>query len=225
MYYFFQATSSAPPISSSCSNISSSNALSSDQSEAPIFEFCKPRKNITKTQSYPAKPLSSPVIPERFPQHHSAPPVSVSLDYGTQVPKPQRHRRSSCFSLSPTIVTPDRRSEMIRGSLDELKKPARRNNSLLNRSIRSKRRGSNASRQQQVNKSQGCLNDRRNDEDSLEAEDEELVPLTRNERNLGRKSTSDLTELEDNQTMVTMLSSPRRRGSMKGGLGKIAKIF
>lgn len=59
----------------------------------------------------------------------------------------------------------------------------------------------------------------------MEAEDEELVPLTRNERNIARKSTSDLTELEDNQTMVTMLSSPRRRGSMKGGLGELTHFL
>lgn len=64
-----------------------------------------------------------------------------------------------------------------------------------------------------LNKSQGCLN---------EAVKKEARSGTsvKSERNMSRKSTSDLTELNDADTEVTILSSPRRRGSMKGGLGE-----
>lgn len=65
------------------------------------------------------------------------------------------------------------------------------------------------------NRSQGCL-----DEAGKSKEDDH--GYGRNERNIARRSTSDLTEIEDADTEVTLLSSPRRRGSMKGGLAYLA---
>lgn len=71
-----------------------------------------------------------------------------------------------------------------------------------------------------LNKSQGCLSETVRDGEQGSHGGGGGRPKP---RNVSRKSTSDLTELDADEveTEVTVLSSPRRRGSMKGGLGKI----
>ncbi|XP_025160473.1 uncharacterized protein LOC105182561 isoform X2 [Harpegnathos saltator] len=69
------------------------------------------------------------------------------------------------------------------------------------------------------NKSQGCLDEagrghrRASDERSRHG---------RADKNMARRSTSDLTDMGEADTEITLLSSPRRRGSMKGGLAYLA---
>lgn len=70
-------------------------------------------------------------------------------------------------------------------------------------------------RSSHFNRSQGCLNEAENSR----SESQEDV-YGKNGRNISRRSTSDLTDMGDADTEVTLLSSPRRRGSMKGGLGE-----
>lgn len=70
-------------------------------------------------------------------------------------------------------------------------------------------------RNSHFNRSQGCLNEAENSQ----GESQEDV-YGKNGRNISRRSTSDLTDMGDADTEVTLLSSPRRRGSMKGGLGE-----
>jgi len=67
------------------------------------------------------------------------------------------------------------------------------------------------------NKSQGCL-----DEVGREYHEglKKRSKHRRGEKNISRRSTSDLTDMGEADTEITMLSSPRRRGSMKGGLGE-----
>lgn len=72
---------------------------------------------------------------------------------------------------------------------------------------------------QQLNKSQGCI------KEALERESADCPTARRkSDKCIARKSTSDLTELNDADTEITVLSSPRRRGSMKGGLGQLLII-
>lgn len=72
------------------------------------------------------------------------------------------------------------------------------------------------------NKSQGCLDEisRGHCEGS-----NERSKHRRGEKNMSRRSTSDLTDMADAETEITLLSSPRRRGSMKGGLGESFLFF
>ena len=71
-----------------------------------------------------------------------------------------------------------------------------------------------------LNKSHGCLNERTRDGEKGSTGANAGRP---NARTVARRSTSDLTKFEADEveTEVTVLASPRRRGSMKGGLGKI----
>lgn len=75
--------------------------------------------------------------------------------------------------------------------------------------------GGGGKRSSHFNRSQGCLNEAENSR----SESQEDV-YGKNGRNISRRSTSDLTDMGDADTEVTLLSSPRRRGSMKGGLGE-----
>ncbi|KOC69090.1 GTP-binding protein REM 1 [Habropoda laboriosa] len=185
--------------------------LHSPGRKSPIFQFCETRKNLGKTMSYPPRssiPIS-PAAPTRSPSASS---------FGSKSP-----RRNSCFGLSgskspmsPTIVAPlnhglsnAKHSEI---SLEQLNK-ANYKNSVGSRPT-SKKGGKKSSH---FNRSQGCLDEAGN---SQSASKENWYE--RNGRNISRKSTSDLTDIEDADTEVTLLSSPRRRGSMKGGLAYLA---
>ena len=208
--------------SPSCSGLSGtkspkSNCASSPGEEASLFQFCNPRKVINKTMSYPPKSSISPGITRRSPS---------SIGFDQKSPKPFDRRRNSCFNfgpncpMSPTIVTTSGQSptspgfEMESkcgdfGSGRKLYGPGKCFGSSNEKDRESlKRRGKMGSN---FNRSQGCLN---------ETVDEEIVGTVKKEKNIARRSTSDLTELGYAETEVTVLSSPRRRGSMKGGLGK-----
>ena len=210
--------------SPSCSGLSGtkspkSNFPSSPCQESPVFQFCNPRKSINKTMSYPPKSPISPRITHRSPS---------SLSFGQKSPKPFDRRRNSCFNfgpkspMSPTIVMTSGQSPTSPGYEMESKcgnnfgkvgsfyGPGKRFGSLREKDRESliRARGKMGSH---FNRSQGCLNEKSNGE---------KVGPVRNEKNIARKSTSDLTELGDAETEVTVLSSIRRRGSMKGGLGK-----
>lgn len=211
--------------SPSCSGLSGTKSPkskfpSSPCQESTVFQFCNPRKGINKTMSYPPKSPISPGLTHRSPS---------SLSFGPKSPKPFDRRRNSCFTfgpkspMSPTIVTTSGHSPTSLGYEMESKNerdfgkggtfcgPGKRFGSLREKDRESLKmtRGKVGSH---FNKSQGFLNEKTN---------EEKVGPVRNEGNIARKSTSDLTELGDAETEVTILSSPRRRGSMKGGLGKI----
>ncbi|OXU31800.1 hypothetical protein TSAR_009468 [Trichomalopsis sarcophagae] len=192
----------------------SPGTASPSRAKSPIFQFCNPRRNISKTLSYPPK---SPLSPSVSIHSHA----SNSLKY-VSGPKPIERRRNSSLS-SPSIVTPPGRTSPKPQDSPELE--MRESNSPGNplgmmqgnawnrESLKMHtRQGRTTS---YLNKSQGCLN---------EAVKKEVRSGTsvKSERNMSRKSTSDLTELNDADTEVTILSSPRRRGSMKGGLAYLA---
>lgn len=72
---------------------------------------------------------------------------------------------------------------------------------------------------ERFNKSHGCLDEIGHDHrEGLK----ERSRHRRGEKNMSRRSTSDLTDMGEADTETTMLSSPRRRGSMKGGLAYLA---
>ncbi|XP_033225805.1 uncharacterized protein LOC117178488 [Belonocnema kinseyi] len=212
--------------SPSCSGLSGTKSLkgkfpSSPSQESSVFQFCNPRKGINKMMSYPPKSPISPGLTHRSPS---------SLSFGPKNPKLIDKRRNSCFTfgpkspMSPTIVTTFGQRSTSPGYEMESKcgrdfgkggtlcGPGKRFGSLREKDRESlkKTRGKLGS---QFNKSQGFLNEKTNEE--------KVGPVTK-ERNIARKSTSDLTELGDAETEVTILSSPRRRGSMKGGLAYLA---
>ncbi|CAK9830308.1 GTP-binding protein REM 1 [Anthophora retusa] len=204
--------------------------LHSPGRKSPIFQFCEARKNLGKTMSYPPRsPIPiSPVIPNRS---------SSASSFGSKSPKLFEHRRNSCFGstgskspMSPTIVGPSnhglsnpKHSEI---SLEQLNKVNYKNSvgsrpTSVEGSFRQKsespieKKGSKKS--SHFNRSQGCL-----DEAGKSQSKSKENWYERNGWNISRKSTSDLTEMEDADTEVTLLSSPRRRGSMKGGLAYLA---
>ncbi|XP_008205042.2 uncharacterized protein LOC100119620 isoform X2 [Nasonia vitripennis] len=192
----------------------SPGTASPSRAKSPIFQFCNPRRNISKTLSYPPKSPLSPSV-----SIHSQ--ASSSLKY-VSGPKQIERRRNSSLS-SPSIVTPPGRTSPKPQDSPELE--MRESNSPGN--PLGKIQGNAWNRESlkmhtrqgrttgYLNKSQGCLN---------EAVKKEVRSGTsvKSERNMSRKSTSDLTELNDADTEVTILSSPRRRGSMKGGLAYLA---
>ncbi|XP_076672820.1 uncharacterized protein LOC143371490 [Andrena cerasifolii] len=206
--------------------------LHSPGRKSPIFKFVEGRKCLGKTMSYPPKsPISGPpIVPPRSPS---------SVSFGCKSPKLLDHRRNSCFGLnsakspmSPTIVTPPphglpspKQSEVIPDqpspSSVNYKNNASRTSSLegsikgLKEKSDSPMEKKSAKKSSHFNRSQGCL-------DQAGKGNDEEVGHRRSGRNIARKSTSDLTEIEDADTEVTLLSSPRRRGSMKGGLAYLA---
>ncbi|OAD61268.1 hypothetical protein WN48_02584 [Eufriesea mexicana] len=203
--------------------------LHSPSRKSPIFQFSESRKNLGKTMSYPPRsPVSvSPVVPVRSPS---------SSSFGSKSPKPFDHRKNSCFGLSgskspmsPTIVAP-----LVHGFSSpkhpELNLDQHNNSNYKNSGSRvsssdgsskekndspSSKKGSKNSGH--FNQSQGCLSET---EKSLSESKEDVYGM--NGRNISRRSTSDLTDMEDADTEVTLLSSPRRRGSIKGGLAYLA---
>lgn len=210
--------------SPSCSGISGmksprSNISISPGQESPVFQFCNPKKIINKTMSYPPKSPVSPGITHRSPS---------SISFGQKSPKPFAGRRNSCFNfgpkspMSPTIVMTSGHSPTSPGYEMEAKStgkiggkvwgPGKRFSSFNEKDREHYKR----MRNRLACQSQGCLN---------ETENERNIDNVKSEKNIARRSTSDLTEMNDAETEVTLLSSPRRRGSMKGGLGEDSNSF
>lgn len=186
-------------------------------SSPTIFKFCSPRRTFSKTLSCPPKSPMSPSVPSRS---------SSSMSFGPKSPN-KPYRRNSCFSfgpkspMSPTIVT--RRSPSPNCTEMEQLNGIQRSNDffgnnsskqgssvdlwLENNSESNGRKSRAAARiGNNLNKSSSCLS--------------ETEKSKTENKGIARRSTSDLTEIGDTETEVTVLSSPRRRGSMKGGLGK-----
>ncbi|XP_043253405.1 uncharacterized protein LOC122397948 [Colletes gigas] len=195
--------------------------LHSPGRKSPIFQFCESRKSLGKTLSYPPKsPISGPpLVPSRSPS---------SSSFGPK--KPFDHRRNSCFGLSgskspmsPTIVTSLSRgllgSKHNEQNLDQQNSAGYKNSPSMGSSaeglFKERSESPSAKRTGHFNRSQGCL-----DENGKSKEED--PGYRRDEMNISRRSTSDLTEMDDADTEVTLLSSPRRRGSMKGGLAYLA---
>lgn len=196
--------------------------------KSPIFQFVESRRNLGKTMSYPPRsPASgSPAIPPRSPSSASfVPGKSV-------VGKPFEHRKNSCFSglngskrdgMQAAIGLSSPKHEREKTSVEQREG---NNASYKNGSRPGSVEGGGSSRERgdspkrgkrssHFNRSQGCLNEAENSQ----GESQEDV-YGKNGRNISRRSTSDLTDMGDADTEVTLLSSPRRRGSMKGGLGE-----
>ncbi|XP_031842329.1 uncharacterized protein LOC116431292 isoform X2 [Nomia melanderi] len=201
--------------------------LHSPGRKLPLFQVTESRKCLGKTMSYPPKsPISEPpMIPTRS---------SSSSNFGPKSPKPFDHRRNSCFGLngskspmSSTIVTPTSHGlPSPKYSELNIEHQSQNSGNYKNGSRTSSVEGSFkdrsyspaedkcAKKSGHFNRSQGCLDEtgkgQSNGDDATYG------------KNMSRRSTSDLTEIEDADTEVTLLSSPRRRGSMKGGLAYLA---
>ncbi|XP_070160333.1 uncharacterized protein [Polyergus mexicanus] len=216
-----------------------SETLHSPGHKSPIFQFCDPRKNLKQAASYPMSATSSSMIDRSRS-------VNSSCGYGQRSPKPFNRRRNSCFGLtslkspmSPTIVTPtshnatspkaDRSPDMDQKSREtagyksnDTGKPPPMEDPLGMREKTAEeigKRSKSIKMNGRFNKSQGCLDEvgREHREGS-----KERSRHRRGEKNMSRRSTSDLTDMGEADTEITMLSSSRRRGSMKGGLAYLA---
>lgn len=211
------------------------HAHSSPGRKSPIFQFVpETRKNLGKTMSYPPRSpaCGTPAIPIRSPS---------SAGFASKKPF-EGHRRNTCFGLngskrdgmSATMAasmghgssSPKHEREKTMGVEQREGSTASYKNGSRPASVEgggsSRERGDSPSgkrgggkRSSHFNRSQGCLNEAENSR----SESQEDV-YGKNGRNISRRSTSDLTDMGDADTEVTLLSSPRRRGSMKGGLGE-----
>jgi len=228
----YYSRASGPPRSPKTPN---SEILHSPGRKSPIFQFCEPRKqNLKQTTSYPTS-----VMTDRSRSVNS----SSSSSYGPRSPKPFDRRRSSCFSqsslkspMSPTIVTPtshdassplsDRNAELDQKTSSRESGTYKSNSSSKTSSLEGppgmqEKTVEGTERQRGIkmsgyfNKSQGCL-----DEAGRSSKGSDAKSRHRKGENMSRRSTSDLTDINDADTEITLLSSPRRRGSMKGGLGE-----
>lgn len=219
-----------------------SEILHSPGRKSPIFQFCDPRKILRQTVSYPASGTSSSMTDRNRS-------INSSSGYGARSPQ-LFDRRKNSFGLanlnspmSPTIVTPtshatspqaNRSTELDQKSASK-EIAGYKNNSLGKTPSLEGPPGmqektgegtSERSRSAKIdgyfNKSQGCLDEvgRGYCEGS-----NERSKHRRSEKNMSRRSTSDLTDMGDADTEITLLSSPRRRGSMKGGLGEFFLFF
>ncbi|XP_011634309.1 uncharacterized protein LOC105425295 isoform X2 [Pogonomyrmex barbatus] len=233
--YYSRAT--GPPRSPKTPN---SDVLHSPGRKSPIFQFCNPRKTLRQTASYPASATSSSVIDRSRS-------VNSSSSYGARSPQLFDRRRNSFglaslnSPLSPTILTPtshdatspqtDRNSDLDQKSVNREITGYKSNSSGKTSSLegptgmQEKTAEGTGERSRSVkmgghfNKSQGCLDEagRGHCEGSNGRSKHE-----KSEKNMSRRSTSDLTDMGDADTEITLLSSPRRRGSMKGGLAYLA---
>ncbi|XP_012216253.1 uncharacterized protein Rgk2 isoform X2 [Linepithema humile] len=232
--YYSRAT--GPPRSPKTPN---SEILHSPGRKSPIFQFCEPRKqSLKQITNYPTSVMS-----DRSRSVNS----SSSSSYGPRSPKPFDRRRSSCFSqsslkspMSPTIVTPtshdaisptsDRNSELDQKAAGRESGTYKSNGSSKTASLegppgmQEKTAEGTGERQRgvkmsgHVHKSQGCLDEAGRGSKASNANSRH----GKGEKNMSRRSTSDLTDMNDADTEITLLSSPRRRGSMKGGLAYLA---
>ncbi|XP_032687172.1 uncharacterized protein LOC116851648 isoform X3 [Odontomachus brunneus] len=217
-----------------------SEILHSPGRKSPIFQFCEPRKNLKQTASYPASATSPMVDRSRS--------VNSSV-YGQRSPKPFDRRRNSCFGLtslkspmSPTIVTPgshdatspkldlnmelDQKSVFkeisgYKGNFSASKTSSLESSFGVQEKIveRAGDRSKNVKIGGYFNKSQGCLDQAGR---GYRKGSNGYSRYRRGDKNMSRRSTSDLTDMGDADTEITLLSSPRRRGSMKGGLAYLA---
>uniref|UniRef100_A0A0C9R2C1 RABH1B protein n=1 Tax=Fopius arisanus TaxID=64838 RepID=A0A0C9R2C1_9HYME len=198
------------------------------ESKSPVFQFCSPRKNFGKTLSCPTKsPVSTPPKINSSSRNKSTSCGSPQGFRQKTAKSLETGRRNSCLSLgtnmSPTtIVTSSSRSPSPRavdnGSFETCSNQETRDklSKASNRDTESPKGMRQRLGSLQLNKSYGCLN---------EVGEKPLMRSTG--KNFARKSTSDLTEFDaavgdEVGTEVTVLSSPRRRGSMKGGLAYLA---
>ncbi|KAK2579681.1 hypothetical protein KPH14_011030 [Odynerus spinipes] len=215
----------------------STEALHSPGRKSPIFQFCDPRKNLGKTMSYPPRsPVAS--IPSGT-MITAASRSASSSSFGPKSPKMFDRRRNSSFAhtgpnykspISPTIVAPssfcslqtspkhtDSESRSSKESNFNTQDETTDRNCSVNEKIRVGKMGG------YLNRSQGCLSETARNHDGTPAVvDAASSGNGKSEKNMARRSTSDLTEIGDAETEVTLLSSPRRRGSMKGGLAYLA---
>lgn len=212
---------------------SNNEVLYSPGCKSPVFQFCDLRKRLEQAASYPAS-VTSPVIDRRSVN---------SSSYDQKSPKSFERRRNSCFGLaslkspmSPTIVTSsshettspklDQNSELdLKGICQEIggyNSNAAGKTSLESSFAMQEKivEGTDCLRSTKMgghfNKSQGCLNEAGRSQ--YKGSDEHLK-RGKGDKNISRRSTSDLTDMADADTEITLLSSPRRKGSMKGGLG------
>ncbi|KAL6260483.1 hypothetical protein P5V15_008007 [Pogonomyrmex californicus] len=233
--YYSRAT--GPPRSPKTPN---SDVLHSPGRKSPIFQFCNPRKTLRQTASYPASATSSSVIDRSRS-------VNSSSSYGARSPQLFERRRNSFglaslnSPLSPTILTPtshdatspqrDRNSDLDQKSVNreitgyKSNSPGKTSSLEGPTGMQEKTAEGTGERSRSVkmgghfNKSQGCLDEagRGHCEGS-----NGRSKHGKSEKNMSRRSTSDLTDMGDADTEITLLSSPRRRGSMKGGLAYLA---
>ncbi|KAK0073655.1 hypothetical protein PV325_009442 [Microctonus aethiopoides] len=231
---------------SSSSSIKSSQ--NSPDVKSQIFQFCKPRKQFGKTLSYPPKSPVSPsksTPPGPFMRMNKSPTSCSSMQnfnhqQKSSIKSIERPRRNSCFNLGPsnsptTIITASSRSPSPRNADNDVFETClneeshdQYHKSVGDKTKFSKKQNSHDSPHKirerlgslHLNRSHGCLN-----------EALERTYMRSSVKAVSRRSTSDLTELDttsvtattaavdEAETEVTILSSPRRRGSMKGGLG------
>ncbi|XP_043667036.1 uncharacterized protein LOC122628639 [Vespula pensylvanica] len=194
---------------------SSDTTLHSSGRKSPIFKFCD--KNLISSSS------NNTII--------SANRTATTSNFVPKSPNMVDRRRNSSFGLggpkspiSPTIVTPtsssshdspkhtDSELRCKDGSFGTQDENVDRNCSMNEKTRASKMGG-------YLNRSQGCLNEATR---CCEGTSVDTTGNDKKEKNMARRSTSDLTEIGDAETEVTLLSSPRRRGSMKGGLAYLA---
>ncbi|XP_020286109.1 uncharacterized protein LOC109855856 isoform X2 [Pseudomyrmex gracilis] len=219
-----------------------SEILHSPGHKSPIFKFCDPRKkNLKQAASYPATSSSS--INDRNRSTNS-PSGYVGQRNAN---KPFDRQRDSFYRLtfenpmSPTIVTStsshdatspqlDRNSELendIANTGRESRGYKSKTPSLESTSsgVQEKAIEGNSERSRGIKmgghfaKSQGCLNEAGQDPPGGS---NECSKHGKGEKNISRRSTSDLTDMGDADTEITWLSGSRRRGSMKGGLAYLA---
>ncbi|XP_046419424.1 uncharacterized protein LOC124299895 [Neodiprion virginianus] len=206
-------------------------------SPSNVFQFCNVRRNLNKTMSYPPKsPITPTVSGSPQPGHNQYFNFSHAKSQTATNAKKQSEffdrRRSSCFNLgpksprsprsprspmSPTIIAPtglSRGESPVEPKLQVefgAKSPRSPGHGQTTRfDYDSPRRGNLPSGE--FNRSQGCLVGK------------ETLVDAKPGKTMARRSTSDLTDLTEAETQVTMLSSPavRRRGSMKAGLAYLA---
>lgn len=247
--------SSLIPDNNSCTRVERSSSFysqhssgtksprSATDSKSTVFQFCNPKKHFVKTLSYPPKTPASPtpLTPDIVGRNKSSSSCGSPQTYGHKNSNKtiENARRNSSFNLGPcnsptTIVTASSRSPSPRTadgdvfescSNQEAREKAYRA-SIEAKVLKRQERDSPQNIRERLgslhlNKSHGCLN--------------EVLERTRmrsSAKYVSRRSTSDLTELDiaaaaadEVETEVTILSSPRRRGSMKGGLGNICCAF
>ncbi|CAB0043693.1 unnamed protein product [Trichogramma brassicae] len=217
----------------------SKSTLPSSCEQSMIFEFCKPRRNIIKTMSYPPKSPISPSI--NVPVQHQSSSIKRR---GHNTDSINQVRRNSCLDLGPMtpnlkkrlgLMASSNSAGLFDSSQDEENDPQSSVASSLTTTFNAQQQQPSRtinwhheslkmrSRKQRqplqkrlihLNKSQGCINEAVDSAESLSSRNRES--------RVARKSTGDLTELNDTDTETTVLSTPKRRGSMKGGLAYLA---
>jgi len=246
--YYARPATAGPPRSpkSPKNNDGTCEILHSPGRKSPVFQFSDPRKCLKQAASYPATGALSTVI-----DHSRSMNSSCGSYAGHRSPKLFDRRRNSCFGLtnlkspmSPTIVmsheavtrsnldrspdTPKSAGREIAGCCNNgmSKPPSLEGPISMQEKIAAAGNSDSRSRSMKMagylNKSQGCLDEAGRDR---RKGSNERSRHGKGDKNMSRRSTSDLTDMGDADTEITLLSSPRRRGSMKGGLGKLSCLL